>query len=75
MNESDPKLLDLQSAIAEVQRQREEDVRLRGLLQDHGIQLPVVQSPNGIPVTTSTLPSAQTPVLKAEQRIALLGHA
>jgi hypothetical protein len=71
VNESDPKLLDLQSAIAEVQRQREENVRLRRLLQDHGIQLPVVQSPNGIPVTTSTLPSAQTPVLKAEQRIAL----
>ncbi len=71
MNESDPKLLDLQSALAEVQRLREENVRLRCLLQEHGIQLPVVQSPNGIPVTTSTQPSAHTPVLKAEQRIAL----
>jgi hypothetical protein len=73
VSESDPKLLDLQSAIAEVQRQREEEenVRLRRLLQDHGIQLPVVQSPNGISVTTSTLPSPHTPVLKAEQRIAL----
>jgi superfamily II DNA or RNA helicase len=71
VNESDPKLLDLQSAVAEVQRQREENVRLRRLLQDHGIQLPVVQSPNGVPVTTSTLPSPHTPVLKAEQRIAL----
>lgn len=49
MNESDPKLLDLQSARAEVQRLREESVRLRRLVQDHGIQLPVVQSPNGIP--------------------------
>lgn len=69
MNESDPKLLDLQSALAEVQRLREENVRLRRILQDHGIQLPVVQSPNGIP--TSALPSPHTLVLKAEQRIAL----
>ncbi len=71
MNESDPKLLNLQSALAEVQRLREENVRLWRLLQEHGIQLPVVQSPNGIPVTTSALPSVHTPVLKAEQRIAL----
>ena len=71
MNEPDPKLLDLQSALAEVQRLREENVRLRRILQDHGIQLPVVQSPNGIPVTTSSLPSPHTLVLKAEQRIAL----
>ena len=71
MNESDPKFLDLQSALAEVQRLLEENVRLRRLLQEHGIQLPVVQSPNGIPVTTSTQPSAHTPVLKPEQRIAL----
>ncbi|MGC2479837.1 MAG: hypothetical protein WA423_08460, partial [Candidatus Sulfotelmatobacter sp.] len=62
MNESDPKLLDLQSALAEVQRLREENVRLRSFLQEHGIQLPVVQPPNGIPVTTSTQPSAHTPV-------------
>jgi hypothetical protein len=40
-------------------------------LQDHGIQLPVVQSPNGFPGTTSTLPRPDTPVLKGEQRIAL----
>jgi superfamily II DNA or RNA helicase len=71
VNESDPKLLELQSAIAEVQRQREENIRLRRLLQDHGIQLPVVQSPNDIPVTRSTQPSPRTPVLKAEQRISL----
>jgi hypothetical protein len=71
VNESDPQLLDLQSALVEVQRLREENVRLRRLLQDHGVQLPVVQSPNVIPVTTSTLPSPHTPVLKAEQRIAL----
>lgn len=71
MNESDPKLLDLQSALAEVQRLREENVRLRGLLQEHGIQLPVVQPPNGIPVRTSTQSIAHTPLLKAEQRIAL----
>jgi superfamily II DNA or RNA helicase len=71
VNESDPKLLDLQSALAEVQRLREENVRLRRILQDHRIQLPVVQSPNGIPVTTSALPSPHTLVLKAEQRIAL----
>jgi hypothetical protein len=71
VNEPDPKLLDLQSALAEVQRLREENVRLRRILQDHGMHLPVVQSPNGIPVTTSSLPSPHTLVLKAEQRIAL----
>src|SRR5262249_21177775 len=42
---------------------------LRGLLQEHGIELPVVQPPNGIPVRTSTQSIAHTPVLKAEQRI------
>ena len=68
MNEPDPKLLDLQS---EVQRLREENVRLRRILHEHDIQLPLVQSPNGIPVTTSAPPSAHTSVLKAEQRIAL----
>jgi hypothetical protein len=71
VNESDPTLLDLQSTLAEVQRLREENVRLRRLLQEHGIQLPVVQSPNGIPVTTSAPPSAHAPILKAEQRIGL----
>ena len=71
MNESDPKLLDLQSTLAEVQRLREENVRLRRLLQEYGIQLPVLQPPNGIPVTTSALPSPHTLVSKAEQRIAL----
>jgi hypothetical protein len=71
VKESDPKLLDLQSALAEVQRLQEENVRLRRLLLDHGIQLSVVQSPNGIPVTTSALPSSHIPVLKAERRIAL----
>jgi hypothetical protein len=70
VNESDPKLLDLQSALAEMQRLREENVRLRRLLQEHGIQVPV-QSTNEIPVTTSVLPSAHAPALKAEQRIAL----
>jgi hypothetical protein len=45
VNESDPKLLDLQSALVEVQRLREENVRLRRLWQDLGILLPVVQSP------------------------------
>jgi hypothetical protein len=70
VNESDPKPLDLQSALAKVRRPREENVRLRGLLQEHGIQIPV-QSTNEIPVTTSVLPSAHAPVLKAEQRIAL----
>jgi superfamily II DNA or RNA helicase len=71
VNDSDPKLLDLQSAIAEVQRLRKENVRLLCLLQEHGTQLPGAQSTIGIPVTTSVLPSAHTPVLKAEQRIAL----
>ena len=71
MNESDPKLLDLQSALAEMQRLREENLRLRCRLQEYGIQIPAVQSTTGIPVTTNALPSAHIPVLKAEQRIAL----
>src|SRR6202011_20959 len=71
VNESNPKLSDLQSALAEMQRLREENVRLRCLLQEHGIQIPAPQSTAGIPVTTNALPSPHIPVLKAEQRIAL----
>jgi hypothetical protein len=71
VNESDPKLVELQSVAAEMQRLREENIRLRCLLQEHGIQSPAVQSTIGIPVTTSALPSAHVPVLKAEQRISL----
>jgi len=41
VNDSDPKILDLQSALAEVQRLREENVRLLCLLQEHGTKLPV----------------------------------
>ena len=52
-------------------RLREENVRLRCLLQEHGIQIPAAQSTTVIPVTTNALPSAHIPVLKAEQRIAL----
>ena len=70
MHESDPKPLDLQSAF-EMPRLREENTRLRYLLQERGIQIPPVQSTTGIPVTTNALPSARIPVLKAEQRIAL----
>ena len=71
MNESNPKLPDLQSALAEMQRLREENVRLRCLLQEHGIQIPAAHTPTGIPVTKNALPKAHIPVLKAEQRIAL----
>jgi hypothetical protein len=71
VNESNPKLVDLQSALAEMQRLREENVGLRCLLQEHGIQIPAPQSNTEIPVTTNALPSAHIPVLKAEQRIAL----
>ena len=38
VNESNPRLPDLPSALAEMQRLREENVRLRCLLQEHGIQ-------------------------------------
>jgi hypothetical protein len=70
VNESNPKLMDLQSALAEMQRLHEENVRLRCLLQEHGIQIPVPQSNTVIPVIMNALPSAHIPVLKAEQRIA-----
>ena len=58
VNDSDPKPLDLQSVLAEMQRLREENIRLQCLLQEHGIQIPAVQSATGIPVTTSALLSA-----------------
>ena len=67
MNESDPKPSDLQSALAEAQRLREQNVRLRCLLQERGIPIPVVPTVSGPPVTTSV----HIPALKAEQRIAL----
>lgn len=53
MNQPDPKLLNLQSALAEAQRLREENARLQRLLQEHGIQIPEIPSTNGIPVATS----------------------
>ena len=62
VNESDPKLVDLQSVAAEMQRLREENIRLRSLFQEHGIQSPAVQSTTEIPVTTSALPSAHVPM-------------
>jgi hypothetical protein len=71
VDESDPKLPDLQSVAAEMQRLREENIRLRCLLQEHGIQIPAVQATTGIPITTSAPPNAHIPVLRAEQRIAL----
>jgi hypothetical protein len=71
VNESNPKLLDLQSAFAEMQRSREENARLRCLLQEHGMQIPAAQSIAVTPVTTNALPSSHIPGLKAEQRIAL----
>ena len=72
MNDSDPKFSDLQSALAEVQRLRDENVRLRRFLRDHDIQIPLVPPTNGITVTTGARPSIHTPSSKAEQRIALL---
>jgi hypothetical protein len=54
-----------------MQRLREENVRLRRLLQEHGIQIHAPQSNTVIPVTMNALPSSHIPVLKAEQRIAL----
>jgi hypothetical protein len=71
MSEPDPKLLNLESAIAETRRLREENARLQRLLQEHGIQIPGFPFTDGIPVATSEPSGARTPTLKAEQRIAL----
>jgi hypothetical protein len=71
MNESDPTLLNLESALAETRRLREENARLRRLLQEHGIQISGFPFTDGIPVATSAPPGARTPVLNAEQPIAL----
>jgi hypothetical protein len=71
VNESNPKLPDLQFALAEMQRLREENARLQRLLQEHGIQIPEIPFTDGIPVAVSAPSGARTPVLKAEQRIAL----
>ena len=65
VNESNPKLLDLQSALAEMQRLRAENVGLRCLLQEHGIQIPAPQSNTVIPVTTNALPSAHNVLMLA----------
>jgi len=40
MSEPDPKLLNLESALAETRRLREENARLQRLLQEHGIPIP-----------------------------------
>ena len=71
MTEPDPKLLNLESALAETRRLREENARLQRLLQEHGIQIPGFPFTDGIPVATSAPSGARTPVLNAEQRIAL----
>jgi hypothetical protein len=71
MSESDPKLLNLESAIAETRCLREENARLQRLLQEHGIQIPGFPFTDGIPVATSEPSGARTPILKAEQRIKL----
>jgi hypothetical protein len=71
MNESDPKLLSLESALAETRRLREENARLQRLLQEHGIQISGFPFTDGIPVATSAPLGARTPVLNAEQPIAL----
>jgi hypothetical protein len=71
MSEPDPKLLNLESALVETRRLREENARLQRLLQEHGIQIPGFSFTDGIPVATSAPSCARTPVLKAEQRIAL----
>jgi hypothetical protein len=70
MSEPDPKLLNLESALAETRRLREENARLQRLLQEHGIQIPGFPFTEGIPVATSA-PSGARTLLKAEQRIAL----
>ena len=49
VNESDPKLVDLQSVAAEMQRLRGENIRLRCLLQEYGLQIPVVRPLPGFP--------------------------
>src|SRR5580700_6761813 len=69
--EPDPKLLNLESALAETRRLREENARLQRLLQEHGIQIPRFPFTDGIPVATSAPSGARTRVLRAEQRIAL----
>src|SRR3984893_6717848 len=71
MTEPDPKLLNLESALAETRRLREENARLQRLLQEHGTQIPGFPFTDGIPVATNAPSGARTPVLNAEQRIAL----
>lgn len=71
MSEADPKLLNLESALAETRRLREENARLQRLLHEHGIQIPGFPVTDETPVATGASSAARTPVLKAEQRIAL----
>ena len=60
MNESNPKLLNLDSTLAETRRLRAENARLQRLLQEHGIQIPGFPFTDAIPVATSTPSGART---------------
>ena len=72
MNERDPQLGRIKSALAESRSLREENARLRRLLAEHGIPISATSLDNKAPVPTGQPLGDRTTVSgKAEQRIAL----
>ena len=72
MNERDPQLARLKSALAESRRLREENARLRRLLTEHGIPISTTLLEEKAPVPTGEPQGDRTTVSgKAERRIAL----
>jgi superfamily II DNA or RNA helicase len=71
----DREFSNLEAPVAEVNRLREENARLRSLLVEHGIQAPSIQHAGGAAETfptTNTSPEVRRPtVATAEQRIEL----
>jgi hypothetical protein len=73
VNKVDCELSSLGVSLAEVQRLREENVRLRSLMIAHGIPIPEAAKPSCLPpqVSNSALEGRNPRVGTAEQRIAL----
>ena len=71
----DREFSNLEASVAEVNRLREENARLRSLLVEHGIQTPSIQHAGGAAETfpiTNTSPEVRRPTVgTAEQKIAL----
>ncbi len=71
MNETDSREKPIESALVESTRLREENARLRRVLAEHGIPIPVAAMSDEAPSRVQEQPSKRTAPEKASQRIAL----